>query len=120
MTSRLRLLQEATGIKDSIIGLEPQVAVSLPADLCSGPVSDKTGAAAICSPDQKSWDRIHAVLEALSPLKNPVDGYGHSVGESCFDMRVDVNEVDWARACSGQNSEVVSFWKKRIEGAERV
>src|SRR5262249_10114776 len=112
--------QEATRIEDSIVGLEPQVAVSLPADLCSGPVSNKTCAAAIRSPDQESWNCVHAVVEALSPLKNPVDGYGHSVGERCLDMRVDVNEVDWARACSGQNSEIVSFRKKRIEGAKRV
>src|SRR5712692_704347 len=35
-------------------------------------------------------------------------------------MWVNVNEVDWPGARRCQNSEVVSFWKKRIEGAECV
>src|SRR6266436_5972710 len=116
--ARLRLLQEPASVENSIVSLKPEMSVNLPSHLRARPVSYKSRLAIACGPDQKSRDRVDSVQDIFPPLKNPVDRCGHIVRKCCFDVRMNVDEVEGPGARCGQDSKVVSLRKKGIEGPQ--
>jgi hypothetical protein len=62
MTAGLCFLEKATRIEDSVVSLEPQVAIRLPSDLGARSVSNKSGTTTIRSFDQESGYGIDAVV----------------------------------------------------------
>src|ERR1700730_9051467 len=105
---RLRLLQETARIKDPVVRLKPEVAIRLPSDLSAGPVSDESCPTTIGSPDQEPRHGVNAILQALSPLNNPVDRHRHVMRQCRFDVEMNVNEVDGAGTRCGKDAEVVA------------
>src|SRR5690242_12980734 len=73
ISSRALFFQELSRIKDSVIGLGPQVAIYLPVNLCSRPVSNKPFPAVPRGNNEKTRHRVHSILQALSPLQDPVE-----------------------------------------------
>src|SRR5260370_33636183 len=63
----LRLLQKAAGVENSVIRLEPQMAIRLPPDFSAGPVSNESGATAICSAGEAAGYRVATIVDALPP-----------------------------------------------------
>src|ERR1700739_858746 len=116
----LCLLQELAGVENSIVSLKPCMPVGLPANLHARPVADESCLAVIPRSDQESRHRVDAIRKALSPLNYPIDGQRHVMRKRRFDVRMNVDEVDWPRTCCRQDAEVVSFGVKRIESAQRV
>ena len=94
--------------------------IRLPSDLGARSVSNKSGATTIGSSDQESGYGVDAVVQALSPLEDPVERQRDIVRSKCFYMRMNVNEVDRSWTCCRQDAEVVAFGVKGIEGAQRV
>jgi hypothetical protein len=72
IATRLRLLEKSPRIKDSVLSLEPEVITGLPSEFRTRPVAYEPSTITISGPDQESWDGIYAVVEILSPLKNPI------------------------------------------------
>src|ERR1700751_3185737 len=108
---RLRLLQETARIKDPVIRLKPEVAIRLPSDLSAGPMADESRLTPIGRPDQEPRHSVDAILEALPPLKNPVDRQRHVMRKRRFDVRMNVNEVNGTGTCCGKDAKVVALWK---------
>jgi uncharacterized LabA/DUF88 family protein len=102
VATRLRLLQEPASVEDSIVSLKPEMPVNLPLQLRARPVSDKSRFAIVCGPDQISRDRVDSVEDIFPPLKNPVDRCGHAVRKGCFDMRMNIDEVNRTGSRCGQ------------------
>jgi hypothetical protein len=75
----LAFLHEFPRVKNSVVGLEPEVTIGLPAHLSAGTMPDETRVALSCGNNQKSGDGIDAVAHTFSPLKNPINGGGHTV-----------------------------------------
>src|SRR5580700_879315 len=73
VTSRLRFLQKAAGIENSVVRLEPQMPIRLPPNFRTGPVSNESGAAAIGSANEKAGYGIHTVVDVFPPLNDPVE-----------------------------------------------
>src|SRR5215469_671689 len=120
ITSWLRLLQKASCVKHSVVGLEPEMPVRLPKQFGSGAVPNEPCSTASCRADKRSRHVVHTIFKALSPLENPIDRKGHIMGKRSLYTRVNVNEVDRARACCrGQNPKVVTAWKHGIKCSQR-
>ena len=118
VAARLRLLQEPASVENSVVSLKPEMSVNLPSQLRAWPVSDKSLLAIVCGSDQRSRDRVDSVPDIFPPLKNPVDRCGHVVRKCCFDMRMNVDEVNRTGSRCGQDSKVVPLRKKGIEGPQ--
>src|SRR5882724_10979105 len=114
----LRLLQKAAGVENSVIRLEPQMAIGLPPDFSAGPVSNESGAAAIGSADEEAGYGVHAIVDVFPPLDDPIERHAHAVGKRRFHARVNVYKVNWARTRGGQNAKVIAFRKQRIERSQ--
>ena len=69
----LRLLQKAAGVENSVIHLEPQMAIRLPPDFSAGPVSNESRTAAIGSPDKEAGYGVHTVVHVFPPLNDPIE-----------------------------------------------
>ena len=69
----LTLLNEFPRVKNSVVGLKPEVTIRLPAHLRAWTIPDETRVALSCGNNQKSRDGIHTVLQTLAPLKYPID-----------------------------------------------
>ena len=90
-------------------------------DLSARPVSDKSSSTAIRCSNQEAGYGIDAVVQALSPLKNPVEGQREILcGAHSFYMRMNINEVDWSGPSCCQDAKIVSLGVNGIEGAQRV
>src|SRR4029077_9816739 len=63
----LALLYEFPRVKDSVVGLKPEVTIRLPAHLCAWTMSDETRFALPCWNNQKSRDRVPPVAYTLPP-----------------------------------------------------
>jgi hypothetical protein len=73
----LCLLQELAGIKNSVIGLEPDVRIHLPTHFDTGPLAHEPSTTASGGPDQGSRHGIHTIQQALSPIENPIGRDSH-------------------------------------------
>src|SRR5258706_15308022 len=74
VASRLRVLQKTTCIKNPVIALKPKVRVGLPSHFHARPVSHKPFATTVGGSNQGAWYRVNSVLQALSPLNDPIEG----------------------------------------------
>src|SRR5215468_1111675 len=104
----LTFLYKLARIENPIIGLKPEVTIRLPAHLCARTMSDEARVAFSCGNNQKSRDGIHAVVQALPPLKYPIRGGGHIVRQRRFNLRVYVHKVDGTGTCGGKDSKIVA------------
>src|SRR5258707_4669046 len=120
ISSRALCFQELACIKDSVIGLSPQVAIYLPMNLSSRPVSNKPLPAVPCWDNKKAWHGVNSILQALSPLQDPVERPTHVMRKRGFDARMQVNEVHRTRAGCGQNTKVVTLRKQSIKRSQRM
>src|SRR5258708_7986873 len=84
ISSRTLFFQELARIKDSVIGLSPQVAIYLPMNLSSRPVSNKPRPAVSCWNNKKAWHGVNAILQAFSPLEDPVQRPTHATRKRGF------------------------------------
>src|SRR5580692_342703 len=116
----LTLLNEFPRIKNSVVGLKPQVTIRLPVHLRTGAIPDETRVALSSGNNQKSRDGIHSVAQTLSPLKYPINGGSHIVRQRCFYMRVYVDKVDGTRACRGNDTKIVALREQGIERTESI
>jgi hypothetical protein len=116
----LTLLDEFPRVKDSVVGLKPQVTIRLPVQLRPRTIPDETRVALSCGNDQKSRDGIHTVLQALPPLKYPIEGGSHIVRQHRFNMRMYVDKVNGTRTCRGEDAKIIALRKQGIEGTERI
>src|SRR6266436_7886440 len=94
----LAILNEFPRVKNSVVGLKPEVTIRLPAHLRAWTMPDETRVALPCRNNQKSRDGIYTVAQTFPPLKYPINGRSHTVWQRRFHMRVYVNKVDGARA----------------------
>src|SRR6266404_4078096 len=94
--------------------------IHLPSDLDARPVPYEPCPAITRRPDQETGHRVHTVLQALSPLNNPVEGCSHAVRERPLNLRMKIDEIDGARTGSSQDPEVVPFRKQCIECSECI
>src|SRR6202035_5010074 len=88
-------------------------------NLRARPVPHESCLTAIRSSYQESGHRIHSILQALSPLKDPVERRGHIVRKGALDTRVNVDEVDRTGTGGRQDSKVVALGKERIKCSKR-
>src|ERR1700675_3802807 len=114
------LLKEFPRVKNSVVGLKPEVTIRLPAHLRARTMPDETRVALSCGNNQRSRDGIHTVAQTLSPLKYPISGDSHAVRQGCFNMRVYVDKVNGARACGGEDTKIIALREQRIERTESV
>src|SRR5712691_3707365 len=105
----LTLLDKFACIKNSVVGLKPQMPIRLPAHFRARTVSDEACIALSCRNNQKSGDGVHSISQALPPLKDPVDGGSHAVRHRRFSARVYVNKVDGAGASRGENAKIIAL-----------
>src|SRR5258708_8043320 len=84
----LALLNEFPGVKNSVVGLKPDVTIHLPPHFRPRTVPDEPRIALSRRNSQKSWDGIHSVSQALPPLKDPIDGSRHTVRQRRFNTGV--------------------------------
>src|SRR5258708_3176370 len=84
----LTLLNEFPRVKNSVVGLKPEVTIRLPAHLCAWTMPDETGVALSCGNGQNSRDGIYTVAQTLAPLKDPIEGGSHIVRQRRFNARV--------------------------------
>src|ERR1700687_1234406 len=96
------------------------MSIHLPAHFRARTVSDEACIALSCRNNQKSGDGVHSISQALPPLKDPIDGDGHTVRQRCFNARVCVYKVDRAGASRGEHAKIIALWEERIECAEGV
>src|SRR5690348_18208652 len=89
-------------------------------NLSSRPVSNKPLPAVSCWNNKKAWHRVNAILQALSPLKDPVERPAHVMRNRGFDAWMQVNEVHRTRAGCGQNTEIVALRKQSIKRSQRM
>src|SRR5882724_13067801 len=116
----LTLFDKLARVKNSVVGLKPQVTIRLPAHFCAWTMPDETRVALSCGNNQKSRDGIDPVSQALAPLKDPIEGGSHTVRERRFNVWVQVNKVDRSRTCGGDDAKIVALWKQRIERTESI
>src|SRR5713226_758032 len=105
----LTLFDKLARVKNSVVGLKPQVTIRLPAHFRAWTVSDEACIALSCRNNQKSGDRIHSISQTLPPLKDPIDGGSHAVRQRCFSARVYVNKVDGAGASRRENAKIIAL-----------
>src|SRR5215813_5561546 len=107
----LALLDKLARIKNSIVGLKPQVAIHLPAHFRARTVPDEARVALSCGDNQKSGNGIHSVSHAFPPLKYPIDGRSHAVRQCRFRPRVYIDKVDGTWASGGDDAKIIALWK---------
>src|SRR5712692_5833989 len=105
----LTLFDKLARVKNSVVGLEPEVPIRLPAHLRAWTMPDEPRIALSRGNNQKSGDGIHSVSETLAPLKDPIDGSRHTVRQRRFNVRVYVDEVDGARTCGGDDAKIIAL-----------
>src|SRR5882724_10883972 len=90
----LTLFDKLARVKNSVVGLKPEVTIRLPAHLHAWTMPDETRIALSCGNNQKSRDGIHSVAQTLAPLKDPIEGGRHAVRQRRFNAGVYVDKVD--------------------------
>src|SRR6266487_845856 len=74
----LTLLNEFPRVKNSVVGLEPEVPIRLPPHFDARTMPDEPRIALSRGNNQKSGDGIHSVSNTLAPLKDPIEGGSHT------------------------------------------
>src|SRR5882724_3477432 len=105
----LALLHEFPRVKNSVVGLKPEVTIRLPAHFRARTVPDKACIALSCRNNQKSGDGVDSISQALPPLKDPIYGGSHAVRQRRFSARVYVNKVDGAGTSRGENAKIIAL-----------
>src|SRR5712675_1474280 len=116
----LTLFDKLARVKNSVVGLKPEVPIRLPPYFEARTMPDEPRIALSRGNNQKSGDRVHSISQALPPLKDPIDGGSHAVRQRRFSARVYVNKVDGAGSSRGENAKIIALRKQRIECAEGV
>src|SRR6266478_8898955 len=75
----LTLFDKLARVKNSVVGLEPEVPIRLPPHFEARTMPNEPGIALSRGNNQKSGDGIHSVSETLAPLKDPIEGGSHTV-----------------------------------------
>src|ERR1700733_397270 len=105
----LTFFHELPGVKNSVVGLKPEMSIRLPTHFRARPISDEARVALSCRNDQKSGNGIHSISQAFSPLKDPIDGGSHVVRQRRFGARVYVNKVDRTGTSRGEDAKIVAL-----------
>src|SRR6266566_4743146 len=116
----LTLFDKLARVKNSIIGLKPEVTVRLPAHLHAWTMPDEPRIALSRGNNQKSGDGIHSVSQTLAPLKDPIEGGSHTVRQCRFNVRVYVDEIDGAGTGGGDDAKIIALRKQGIERTESI
>src|SRR5207245_4721757 len=75
----LTLSDEFACIKNSVVGLRPEMSICLPAHFGARTVSDEPCVALSSWNNQKSRNGIHSVSQTLKTLQDPIDGDSHTL-----------------------------------------
>src|ERR1700741_2283607 len=105
----LAFFYELACIKNSVVGLKPEMSIRLPAHFRARTVSDESRITLSRRNNQKSGQEIPSVLKPLPPLKDPIDGDGDTVRQRCFNARVCVDKVDGAGASRRENAKIIAL-----------
>src|SRR6266566_1982770 len=105
----LTLSDEFACIKNSVVGLKPEMSICLPAHFGARTVSDEPCVALSSWNNQKSRNGIHSVSQTFTPLEDPIDGDSHTLRQHCINARVYVNKVDGAGASRGENAKIIAL-----------
>src|ERR1700722_14929278 len=89
-------------------------------NLSSRSVSNKPLPAVSCWNNEKPRHGVNAILQAFSPLEDPVERPTHVMRKRGFDARMQVNEVHRTGAGCGQNTKIVTLRKQSIKRSQRV
>src|SRR5712671_6009160 len=116
----LTLFDKLARVKNSVVGLKPELPIRLPPHFEAWTMPDEPRIALSRGNNQKSGNRVHSISQALPPLKDPIDGGSHAVRQRRFSARVYVNKVDGAGSSRGENAKIIALRKQRIECAEGV
>src|SRR5258705_13958823 len=92
VASRLRVLQKTTCIKNAVIALKPNVRVDLPSQFHARPVSNKPFTTTVCGSNQGARYGVNSVLQALSPLNDPVEGSSNAMWERQVKLGMEIDE----------------------------
>src|SRR6266705_2605098 len=84
----LTLFDKLARVKNSVVGLEPEVPICLPPHFEARTMPDEPRIALSRGNNQKSGDGIHPIPQALPPLKYPINGGSHTMRQLRFKMRV--------------------------------
>jgi len=85
--------------------------IRLPAQFRAWAVPDETRITFSRRNNQKAGNGIHSVLQTLPPLKDPIDGDGHTMRQRRFSARVYVYKVDGAGASRGEDAKIIALGK---------
>jgi hypothetical protein len=102
VATRPGLLEKRTRKKDAIVCVKPQMAICLPSELRTMPVSNVSCATTVCSCNKESRHGVDTILNTFPPLKNPVKGNGDVMREQGFDVRK-------RNKCCGTPRSTISF-----------
>src|ERR1700733_15985173 len=116
----LTLFNEFPRIKNSVVGLKPEVTIRLPAQLRAWTMPDETRVALSCGNNQKSRNGIDTVAQTFSPLKYPIHRDSYTVRQFRFNMRVYVDKVDGTRTCRGEDTKIIALREQGIERTESI
>src|SRR5262249_27115176 len=105
----LTLFDKLARVKNSVVGLEPEVPIRLPPHFEARTMTDEARATLSRGNDEKSGDGIHAISQALPPLKDPIDGGSHAVRQRRFSARMYVDKVDRPRSGGGENPKIIAL-----------
>ena len=86
VATRSGLLEKRTRKKDAVVCLRPQMAICLPLELRTRPVSNVSCATTVCSCDKESRHGVDTILNTFPPLKNPIKGNGDVMREQGFEV----------------------------------
>src|SRR5712672_1917613 len=116
----LTLFDKLARVKNSVVGLKPDVPIRLPPHFEARTMPDEACVALSRRNNQKSGDEVHSISQALPPLKDPIDGDSYTLRQRRFNARVRVDKVDGAGSSRGENAKIIALRKQRIECAEGV
>src|ERR1700741_2840294 len=92
----------------------------LPTNLRARPIADVARLACVAGADQASRYVVDAVVKTLSPLHDPIKRGSDIVRQCYLDVRMNIYKVERARSGRGQNTEIVTLRKQRIERAQSI
>ena len=73
-----------------------------------------------CHRQREAGYVVDSIVRAFPPLNDPIERHAHVVGKGRLDVRVNVDEVNWAWAGGGQDAKIIALWKQWIEGTQSL
>src|SRR5260370_5641605 len=121
VASWLGFLQKTSRIKNSVISLEPEVAVHLPTNFGPRSVANEACATITCGSEQDAWKCVNTIFKTLPPLDNPVERGCDVMRESSINFRMEIDKVDstWTSS-SSHHAEIVSRREQGVKSSECV